>query len=388
MVKEITWSHSKLKKILTCPMSYNIIYNHKIFPKFEKEALGLGSAVHWGIENNTENLEKYYEENSKFKNKFKAKDEQILAEAMVSGYLKHKDELLAEILYEKETGEILDLLEEHHELKIYGKLKSNIVENNKFVGIIDYLLLTNLGFIVIDFKTSSSVPEWENYLDQLYRYIYLLKEEHPDIPVHKIAIINLRKCKVKRKTGENDKSFRKRLDVIYQLNDEKHIDVHIYKSSEINVKDMNVYIENLGKMCDAALSIINSGSYYINYSAVEDYGGSELKELLLNNEGAYTLYNVKDECYNEITNQIEDFRDMYSIDLEKIFYNIKTCNRYSDFKLDVIEFEKEYEVTYNQFNKDEFFDLILSFLEIKYDKVEAALINKYVQTYYYEFPPF
>lgn len=388
MVKEITWSHSKLKKILTCPMSYNIIYNHKIFPKFEKEALGLGSAVHWGIEHNTENLEKYYEENSKFKNKFKAKDEQILAESMVSGYLKHKDDLLAEILYEKETGEILDLLEEHHELKIYGKLKSNIVENNKFVGIIDYLLLTNLGFIVIDFKTSSSVPEWENYLDQLYRYIYLLKEEYPNIPVHKIAIINLRKCKVKRKTGENDKSFRKRLDVIYQLNDEKHIDVHIYKSSEINVKDMDVYIENLAKMCDAALSIINSGSYYINYSAVDDYGGSELKEILLNNDGAYTLYNVRDECYNEITNNIEDFRDMYSIDLEKIFYNFKTCNRYSDFKLDVIEFEREYDVTYNQFNKDEFFDLILSFLEIKYDKVEAALINKYVQTYYYEFPPF
>ncbi len=387
MVKEIIWSHSKLKKILTCPMSYNIIYNHKIFPKFEKEALGLGSAVHWGIEHNTENLEKYYEENSKFKNKFKAKDEQILAEAMVSGYLKHKDELLSEILYEKETGEMLELLKEHHELKIYGKLKSNIVENNKFVGIIDYLLLTNLGFIVIDFKTSSSVPEWENYLDQLYRYIYLLKEEYPEIPVHKIAIINLRKCKLKRKNGENDKSFRKRLDVIYQLNDEKHIDVHVYKSSEINVKDMDVYIENLAKMCDAALSIINSGSYYINYSAIDDYGGSELKELLLNNEGAYTLYNVKDECYNEITNNIEDFRDMYSIDLEKIFYNFKTCNRYSDFKSDVVEFEKEYDVTYNQFNKDEFFDLILNFLEIKYDKVEAALINKYVQTYYYEFPP-
>ena len=46
-----------------------------------------------------------------------------------------------------------------------------------FVGIIDLLLLTNKGFIIIDYKTSSTVPEWDKYLEQIYSYEYLLSKK-------------------------------------------------------------------------------------------------------------------------------------------------------------------------------------------------------------------
>lgn len=377
-MKEIIWSHSKLQTILTCPMTYNVIYNHKVSPKFEKESLSLGSAVHWGIEHSIDVLDEYYGEKTKFK-----KDEKILAESMVNGYLIHKEELFKELLNDDE------ILEENHELEIIGKLKSNLINEHKFKGIIDCLLLTNKGFIVIDYKTSSSIPEWNNYLDQLYRYIFLLKCKFPDIPVYKFAIINLRKCKVKRKINENDNSFRKRLDVVYQLNDEKHIDIHIYKSSELNVKDINIYINNLSKQCDAALSIINSKSYYINYKALDDYGGSLFKELLLNNEGAYTLYNIKDVCINELTNQIEYTRDMYDVDVENILFNTLVLNSYEDFKIELLNLEKELNINLENFKIDEISNLIIEYLQMCYDKINIDLVKKYINTFYIlEFPSF
>lgn len=369
MKKEIIWSHSKLSTLLNCPMTYNISYNHKVFPKFEKPALSLGSAVHWGIEHNISNLDEYY------KDKFKS-DEKIIAESIVDGYLRHKDELFKTILDEDE------LLDEEHELEICGTLHSDIIKEHKFKGIIDLLLLTNKGFIVVDYKTSAIVPEWSTYLDQLYRYIYLLKCEFPEIPVYKIAIINLRKCKVKRKTGENDNSFRKRLDVIYQLNDEKHIDIHVFKNSEINLEGMNNYIQNLSKQCDAGLSIINSNSYYINYKAIDDYGGSPFKELLLNNDGAYTLYNVRDKWINELTNEIDDYRDMLKIDVEKIIYNISTCNKYKDFENDMLEFEKEYKITVFDYDINSIKQTLFDYLNLKYDKIDELLISNYLDIYY------
>lgn len=372
---QIIWSHSKLSTLLKSPMNYNLSYNYGVFPKFEKEALGLGSAVHWGIEYNTSDLEKYYEENSKFKNKAKIKDEQITAESMIAGYLTHKNKFF-DIILEKD-----ELISEVHELKIYGILPSKILkEGNKFVGIIDLLLLTNRGFIVVDYKTSSSIPNWSNYLDQLYRYIFLLNSEFPETPVYKIAIINLRKCRVKRKPNENDNSFRKRLDIIYQLNDEQHIDVHVFKSNELNVTDMNVYINNLSIMCDAGLSIINNNCYYTNYASLDDYGGSDLKELLLKEDGAYTLYNIRDKYYNELSNTIDDYRDMQELDVDVIFNNYNYIDRYSKFKEIYDKFLKEFEINENFEKFDDYFICYISEMNYNYDE---KLIRNYLIVYKY-----
>ena len=385
-MKKIVFSHSKISTLLKCPMSYNLSYNHKIFPKFEKDALSLGSAVHYAIENNITDLTEYYEQNSKFKNKLKINDERILAEAMVSGYFKHKEKLFNDILYDEETGEILECLEEIHEIELEGILKSKVGksldygEYNYFLGIIDLLLLTEKGFIVIDYKTSSRVPEWNKYLDQLYRYIFLLKSVFPDIPVYKIAIINLRKSSIKRKTSENDSSFRRRLDIDYQLNDEKHIDSHVFKRETINEDKLNEYINNLATMCDAGLTLINNETYYTNYSALDDYGGSDFKELILGNESVYTLYNVRDKCYNEITGCIEDYRDMRLSDYKNIFNKVYPINKYKTF-CDILD-KISYEL--GDLNDEEIWlykENIQNCILSEYE-VDLELLNLYWKTWY------
>ena len=79
-------SHSKLNCILNNPAEYYLIYKEGIKLKDEKPALSLGSAVHWGIEHNTEDLTEYYEELRKEKGSGVYSEGQPLAEAMVHGY--------------------------------------------------------------------------------------------------------------------------------------------------------------------------------------------------------------------------------------------------------------------------------------------------------------
>ena len=59
-------SHTKLQTILECPMTYFLNYKEGIKLKEEKSALAIGSAVHWGIEHNTDDLEEYYNEEEKY----------------------------------------------------------------------------------------------------------------------------------------------------------------------------------------------------------------------------------------------------------------------------------------------------------------------------------
>ena len=106
-------SHSKLSTILSCPMTYYLSYVQGISKKEEKSALAVGSAVHWGIEHNTEDLTEYFGSDMSAYTR-----DQLLAEAMVHGYLKHKDELFNEMLSDPETGERLELKEEHPDIKL------------------------------------------------------------------------------------------------------------------------------------------------------------------------------------------------------------------------------------------------------------------------------
>lgn len=117
-------SHSKLAKLISCPMSYRLTYELGIWTKVEKPALAIGSAVHWGIEHETDDLSEYFKEQGTFKQGDAYTREQVLAEAMVYGYLTHKDEIFEQILVDPDTGEKLELLEETHELYVTGKLKS------------------------------------------------------------------------------------------------------------------------------------------------------------------------------------------------------------------------------------------------------------------------
>lgn len=337
-------SHSKLALILSCPMSYYLTHEAKIWKKQEKTALWLGSAVHWGCEHNTEDLSEYFKQNGSFKQGDNYTREQMLAEAMVHGYLKHKDEIFEQMLTDPQTGEELEMLEETHEIFLTGKLKSATrnVEHD-FVGIVDLLILTNKGFILVDYKTSTYEPDWDGYLDQLYRYIFELRCNFPDVPIIKIGIINLRKTGIRQKKGESDDDFNRRMRFEYDINDEKLVTYHEFLPSDLNEKHIDDYIENLGMMADTAEMIRSNKLYFINYAAAKGpYGKSDFWDIFYKTPDAHVLYAIADRVWNDDEQCFDDHRDCIPFDMKicefastqasKTDTDIMLLNNYDHFK--------------------------------------------------------
>lgn len=330
----IKWSHSKLSCLLKNPAEYYLSYVLGVEPKEEKTALALGSAVHWGIEHNTDDLSEYYKENGTFKQKDNYTKDQLLAEAMVHGYLKHKEELFEKILTDS-MGKKLELLEETHEVFLSGKLKSKFseVDFHEFIGIVDLLLLTNKGFILIDYKTSSQIPDWDKYLDQLYRYIFLLRENFPTVPIVKIAIINLRKSMIRIKKNETQQQFFNRLKFEYELNDENYINYHEYLPETFNESLIKDYIDSLSTMCDNGYMIDKHKLFYINFSDAANgaYGKSQFYDIFYKTPDAYVLYNISDKIFDDETNSFLNKRSCTQFDLDNIF-NSNCLNKYEKYK--------------------------------------------------------
>lgn len=322
-------SHSKLNKIFECPMSYYLNYVQGISLKTEKSALAIGSAVHWGIEHNTEDLTDYYYNEGSFKQKNNYTVDQLLAESMVHGYLLHKNEIFADILKDTETGEQLEIIDEEHELELYGKLKSNKYKEHNFMGIIDCLLLTEKGWIVIDYKTSSMTPDWSKYLEQLYRYIFLLQENFPEVPVYKLVIINIKKTAIKQKKNECEESYFKRLKDEYDLNEDL-ISSHIYDPKEFDEKLIKLYINNLTLMADNAQLIVDNQMWFINFNnAISVYGKSEYYDIFYHTPNAYLLYKIKDITWDD-DDGWKTTRDCRAIDMLTIEHP-NVLNHYNDF---------------------------------------------------------
>lgn len=325
------FSHSKLSTILSCPMTYYLSYVQGISKKDIKPALYVGNAVHWGIEHNTENLEEFF-------GKIEYGRDQLLSEAMCHGYFKHKDRIFNEILTDNETKEKLELIDEYHELYITAPLNSH-----EFVGVIDLLLLTNKGFIIIDYKTSTYEPNWSSYLDQLYRYVFLVNSLFPEVPILKIGIINLRKTGIRQKKTENTSQFMNRLKFEYELNDESYIKYHEFLRSSLDDKLIQQYINNLSLMCDAAAAIVDSGKFFINFAAAEgQYGKSDFWDIFYHTPDAHVLYNIKDRIWNKDTGKFEEIRDCRPIDM-LVVDGVKVLNKYSLFLEELAKYEFDYD---------------------------------------------
>lgn len=330
-------SHSKLSCILSCPMSYYLNYEVGLYKKQEKTAFAIGSAVHWGIENDTVDLSDYWKEHGSFKAQDAYTREQLLAEAMVSGYMKHKEELFDKLLTDPKTGEKLELLDETHEVFMTGKLKSNIIEEHEFVGIIDLLLTTNKGFIIVDYKTSTYTPNWDDYLEQLYRYIFELKCNFPDIPVVKIAIINIRKTGIRQKKNETEFQFLQRMKQEYEINDDELVNYHEYLPEELNPVFIDDYIANLSKMADMAQMIVDNKMFYINYGAAKgQYGKSDWWDIFYKTPGAEVLYAIRDKVWDDDEHCFKDFRDCVSIDMQ-VIDRTDVLNKFEHFKQHLLE---------------------------------------------------
>lgn len=363
-------SHSKLSTILSCPMTYYLTYIQGIGQKVEKPALAIGSAVHWGIEHNTEDLSEYYKTHGSFKQSDNYTRDQLLSEAMVHGYMKHKDELFKSLLQDPETGEQLELLDELHETYLTAKLKSfkDKELSHDFVGIIDLLLLTNKGFVLVDYKTSTYIPDWDNYLEQLYRYIFELQSNFPDTPIVKIAIINIRKTAIRQKKNESEFDFLQRMKFEYDINDEDYVNYHEFLPEAIDKNLLTNYIRNLSKMADMADMIDKNKMWFINYGAANgQYGKSEFWDIFYHTPGCEALYCISDNIWSEEEGDFVKVRDCVAIDMRVIDEN-NILNKYEIFKSKLLETVAG--------SKEEFFaELAENYV------VDRNLLEVYWQTY-------
>ncbi len=374
-------SHSKLNTILTCPMTYKVIYRLGFRLKEGKPALRLGSAVHEGIEKETDDLTEFYQKEGSFMQANQYTQEQELAEAMVAGYLRHKDSILADILIDDETGDTLELLSEEREVDLLVPLPSLIPgrEDHLFRGIIDLLLLTNKGFIIIDYKTSSRRPEWDNYLEQLYRYVYIVETMFPEVPIYKLAIINLRKTGIRQRKLETEEQFRQRLRMEYELNDEDYINFHAYSKDVLDKEQMDYYILNLRKSADFADYIDTTSNFYLNYgNLITVYGRSEFYDIFKRTSDAHVLYNISDTIlgYDELTDElkIQTKRDARQIDIDAVFEQ-NILHKYEQFKTVVLG--------YYAVNEDTEKENIIEYIKQTF-KTDNELLELYWKTLEYE----
>lgn len=331
-MENIVWSHSKLNTLLNNPAEYYLYYVQGIQPKIEKTALSIGSAIHWGLENQTSDLQPYYNEKGSFAQWNNYTDEQCLAECIVEAFLKRQKEVIDDILKDDETLEILDVMSIERELRLTGHLDSKLYpDGHDFLGIIDLLILTNKGFILIDYKTSSRDVEWKSYKSQLFKYDFLLQYNFPEIPLYKVGIINLKKTGIKRKKGESDISFRQRIREQYIV-DDTLINWHCYSKAEFSVEELNHFKEDLSGMLDVGRGIVENQLFYTNLSNIQGmYGESQYADIFYHRDDAWYSYIIKDTIYDLDEQAMLSKRNCEDIDM-LVLTNKNVLNKYNLFK--------------------------------------------------------
>lgn len=326
-------SHSGLQLLLTCPASYFLSKKQGISLKKEAKALQVGSAFHWGCEHNTEDLKGYLDEIDPFQNLYNDFTKEVaLATGMVHGYLKKKDSIYKQILKSYE-GEDLTLVDEFHELDLVCDLPSlRFEKNHEFHGIIDLLMLTDKGWIILDYKTSSMRPDFDKYLDQVLRYCWMVEQKFPEMPIYKVGIINVRKTGLKQRQGENEENYAMRIKREYDFDDCDLIEYHEFKPDDFEKSKMDLYIKNLSRMADFAQEIEDNNFWFINYgNAVSVYGKSEFWDLFYKTPDCKYLYKVYDPMFNTDLGEMSNYRDATDLDINSLEV-MNPLNHYETFK--------------------------------------------------------
>lgn len=326
-------SHSGLQLLLTCPASYFLSKKQGISLKKEAKALQVGSAFHWGCEHDTEDLKGYLDEIDPFQNLYNDFTKEVaLATGMVHGYLKKKDLIYKQILKSYE-GEDLTLVDEFHELDLVCDLPSlRFEKNHEFHGIIDLLMLTDKGWIILDYKTSSMRPDFDKYLDQVLRYCWMVEQKFPEMPIYKVGIINVRKTGLKQRQGENEENYAMRIKREYDFDDCDLIEYHEFKPDDFEKSKMDLYIKNLSRMADFAQEIEDNNFWFINYgNAVSVYGKSEFWDLFYKTPDCKYLYKVYDPMFNTDLGEMSNYRDATDLDINCLEVQ-NPLNHYETFK--------------------------------------------------------
>lgn len=372
-MKKVVWSHSRLQKLFENPAEYFLVYEEGIKPKQEKAALSTGSAVHWLLEHNTTDLTDYYkQEKGDLLQWNDYSDEQCLAESIAEAYFRKKTEIYKDMLTDPETGKVLSIDAEEHELQLMMELPSKLFKQpHSFLGIVDLLLLTEKGWVLVDYKTGSKDVDWDNYKSQLYKYIHLLNFNFPEYPVWKICIIHLKKTGIRRRKNENDESYKQRIRDEYELDEDNLISLHVYSRDEFDEQKLDAQKKDLIEMMDMGQVMLNNRMFFCNYSnIIGQYGPSQYYDVFYKNADSHNLYTIKDMIFDEEENDIVTSRPCTELDM-LCLERTDILNKYSLFKQEVKMLSQP-----DRFDEEK----VLKHMRKKY-LTDENLLSKYMMTY-------
>lgn len=310
----ITFSHSKINLLLEDPYSYFLNYLYKVKPIKKSNALQIGEAVHYGIEHSNADLSDFFKANGSLEQQNGYSHEQILSESLVSVFLDYKDNIINDILGDAK------IIETFNEFKIEVQASQSI---HQFLGIIDLLIKTDKGWIIVDYKTTSKSPNYDDYLEQLYRYCYLI-QRHFNEPVYKIAIIALRKASIKQRMNENGEQFKHRLMLEYKEKAQDYLTYKVFDSATdtaiFNPDVLNEYYDNLEHLISYCGDLTLTERFPLNYSkAIGVYGQSQYYDFIYwNEDNIKSNYYIKDIAYDELSETIKEERTITDFDLKMI----------------------------------------------------------------------
>ncbi len=188
-------SYSKISTYLKCPLKYKFMYIDNL-PTLAKSYFSFGNSIHKA-------LEEFYDPNKNFKdlkkNPYSYLMELLERSWISAGYSTFSDELRAK----REAKKILtDFYRKH----IFGfkpaysveKVFSFELEGFKVEGRIDRIDERNGKFTIIDYKTSSFLPEFFKEDELLQPIIYRIAIDYiiKDIEVEKVVLYFLRHQKM------------------------------------------------------------------------------------------------------------------------------------------------------------------------------------------------
>lgn len=311
-MQPITFSHSKINTILSDPFLYFLTYKLHLKPAAPQNALQIGSAVHYGLEHNTVDLDPFFKEHGSFEQKHSYSEQQAIAESMVSVFQEQKGNIFSQVC---QGAKVLNIYKEY---KIEVKMKNS---EHSFLGIIDLLIETDKGWIVVDYKTSSKAPVFEQYLEQLYRYCFLLSRSS-DKPIFRLAIISLRKPALKRRATETPEAYKMRLITDYKVRASEYLtyDVINLDTPEFTKDILERFYDNLEQLIIHCGTLANQPFFPINYSAAYNmYGKSTFYDLIyFNEDAALNSFYVNDFWYDKDSGEIVSQRPLTNLDLKLI----------------------------------------------------------------------
>lgn len=268
----LTFSRMKMRK--NCPMAEYFRYGLELVPRYKKKSLGIGSAVHLGLE--TEDVDKgvgFFD--GVFVDSQEAADElevqRATVRAMLEGYFERFGCLAGDVMRR----------EWEFDLPIRNPGTGAVSRSFRLGGKVDALTFVDGDLWVVEYKTAGQVNqgyfERVGLDEQVTLYMYAVREVLGVMPVGMIYRV-IKKPSIRRTRRESVAQFCNRLRQDYLDRPEFYFfEQRFYRSAE----DLKQFEKELWGFTQRFLYERRNGIVYRNASRCLDYGRCEYMPICL-----------------------------------------------------------------------------------------------------------